>query len=91
MSAEMYLDGFHNITNLDYSEVVIQNMHDKHADMDTMKWVVMDMLDMTFIDGSFDVIIEKGTLDAMLVGEKDPWFMSDEGEDMMECILTQVR
>ena len=35
-----------------------------------MKWVVMDATDMRDIhDGSFDVVVDKGTLDALISGK----------------------
>ena len=33
----------------------------------------MDMLSMTFADDSFDVIIDKATMDALMVDEGDVW------------------
>ena len=85
----MYLDGFTQITNIDYSPVVIENMRNKTAETD-MKWLVMDITNMEFESEKFDVIIEKATLDALLVNERDPWHMSDSGGILMDRILSQV-
>ena len=85
----MYLDGFTQITNIDYSPVVIENMRNKTAKTD-MKWLVMDITNMEFESEKFDVIIEKATLDALLVNERDPWHMSDSGRILMDRILSQV-
>lgn len=35
--------------------------------------MVMDMTNMTFPEGSFEVVIEKATLDALMVEERDLW------------------
>lgn len=50
----------------------------------------MDIKDLKFESGSFDVVIEKATLDALLVGERDPWRLSDESRTLMDDILSQV-
>ena len=83
--------GFQNIVNIDYSPVVISNMQRKYKALQGVEWVVMDARDMTeFLPASFDVVLEKGTLDALLVAEKDPWKVSSEAEDMVNIILKQV-
>ncbi|KAG8222812.1 hypothetical protein J437_LFUL005018 [Ladona fulva] len=89
LSEQMYGDGYHNIVNIDYSDIVIGNMSKKYADLKKMSWEVMDMRDMSFPDESFDVIFEKGTLDAMLV-EDSPWHISEENAQLIDTILTQV-
>ena len=90
MSSEMYCDGYRDITNIDYSSVVIRKMQEKYKSLDSMKWEVMDITDMTFEDESFDAVIEKGTLDSLLVTETDPWRLSDSGRLTMDTILSQV-
>lgn len=86
----MYRDGYHNITNIDYSEVVIENMKCRSAEARSMQWLVMDIRSMTFDKCSFDVVIEKATLDALLVQERDPWRLSAESRALMDDILSQV-
>ena len=68
LSEEMYDDGFRNIHNVDISSVVIQAMQEKNARRDEMTWEVMDCTHMEPLkSSSFDVVIDKGTLDAILV------------------------
>ena len=86
----MYRDGYKHMVNTDYSEVVIDNMRAKTVSMKEMTWEVMDIFNMTYDDNSFDVILEKGTLDAFLVGEKDPWRMSAGGLAQMDTICKSV-
>lgn len=87
----MYNEGYHSITNIDYSDVVIEKMKARHWDKPSMKWQVMDINYMNFGPKKFDCIIEKGTLDALLVTEKNPWLMSEEGETAMDNILKKVK
>jgi len=60
---EMYDDGYHNIANIDTSEIVISQMRQRNAKRADMTWSVMDALHMTYEDDSFDVIIDKGIVD----------------------------
>lgn len=55
-----------------------------------MQWLVMDIKDLKFESGSFDVVLEKATLDALLVGERDPWRLSENSRILMDEILIQV-
>jgi len=88
---DLYNDGFKNIVNMDYSPVVISNMQRRHKALEGVKWVVMDATDMSeFPPCSFDVVLEKGTLDALLVAETDPWRLSSDAEAMVDIILKQV-
>ena len=86
----MYRDGFQRITNIDYSRVVVDNMKNRSVAARSMQWLVMDIKDLKFESGSFDVVIEKATLDALLVGERDPWRLSEESRSLMDHILLQV-
>jgi len=91
LAVDLYNDGFKNIVNIDYSSVVISNMQRRHKTLKGIEWVVMDMTDMSdFLPSLFDVVLEKGTLDALLVAEKDPWKLSHDAEDVIDTILCQV-
>ena len=90
LSEDMYNDGYRNILNIDFSPVVIENMKRKCQGLVDMQWIVMDITKMAFAPSSFDVVIEKATLDALLVGEKDPWKPSEEARNTMDCVLSQV-
>lgn len=72
LGCDMYDDGFHNITNIDISEVVINQMTDKYSSREHMEYTVMDARNMEYIpDECFDVIIDKALLDALLCGENN--------------------
>jgi len=59
--------GYKNQTSVDFSQVVIESMRSKYAALET-QWEVMDVRDLKMHDGSIDVAIDKGTLDAMIHG-----------------------
>jgi SAM-dependent methyltransferase len=67
-SSNLYDKGFHNITNLDFSELVIDEMTKKNIHRPNMQWVMGDMtaLEEYFSVQSFDVVIDKGALDALM-------------------------
>ena len=52
-SRAMYADGYHNITNIDYSSVVIEkeNVKAMETGCDKMQYLCMDMLQMSFETG----------------------------------------
>jgi len=73
LSEAMYDAGWRNIVNVDYSPKVISTMADRHASCLSMTWQVMDVLDLQYPAASFDLVIDKGTMDAMLTTKGDPW------------------
>ncbi|XP_066288314.1 EEF1A lysine methyltransferase 4-like [Branchiostoma lanceolatum] len=81
LSADMYRDGFHRITNIDYSPACIRRMAHKHDNMACIRRMAHkhdNMAAMTFPDGTFEVVLEKGTLDAFMVAEISPWTVPEE-------------
>mmetsp|Transcript_5184 Transcript_5184/g.8536 ORF Transcript_5184/g.8536 Transcript_5184/m.8536 type:complete len:287 (+) Transcript_5184:141-1001(+) len=63
-SPDMYADGYCNIVNVDNSTVVIDQMKQKHPEME---WKVMDALDMKELpDESFENVIDKSLIDTIL-------------------------
>ncbi|XP_043926807.1 EEF1A lysine methyltransferase 4 [Protopterus annectens] len=90
MSYDMFHGGYRFITNIDYSSVCIENMRSKYSECTSMEWKMMDARSLEFMNESFDVVIEKGTLDALMVDEKDPWNVSPEGAKVLDQVLTEV-
>ncbi|XP_076600339.1 EEF1A lysine methyltransferase 4 [Chaetodon auriga] len=90
MSADMYSAGYHSITNIDYSSVCISTMRERHSDCPSMTWHEMDIRQLSFPDASFDVILEKATLDAIMVEEKSPWEISPQTACFIHKTLTEI-
>jgi len=92
-SASLYDAGFHNITNIDFAPSVIERMTREHSKLrPEMAWIVMDMLAMTsFDDSAFDMVIGKGSLDALQASIKDVWDPSAESRRQADVFLREVR
>ncbi|KAI0060635.1 S-adenosyl-L-methionine-dependent methyltransferase [Artomyces pyxidatus] len=74
LSQDMYDDGYKNIVNIDYSSVVVDQMRARHQSArPEMKWYEMDIRKLEFEADSFDVAIDKGTMDAMMTAKGDVW------------------
>ncbi|KAK4755679.1 hypothetical protein SAY87_009436 [Trapa incisa] len=68
-SEGMVDDGYEEVVNIDISSVVIEAMKKKYSECSQLKYMVMDVRDMrAFESGSFDAVLDKGTLDSLLCG-----------------------
>jgi len=64
----MFDEGYENITNIDISQTVTKAMTEKYKEKGpNFKYLQMDVRAMDFTD-QFDAVIDKGTLDCILVG-----------------------
>ena len=87
MTADLHSQGFTNQTSVDFSTVVIDAMKAKYSDLKTT-WQVMDVRDLHFDNGSVDIAIDKGTLDAMLHGSL--WDPPDDVRDSVRRYVDEV-
>ncbi|KAI0769193.1 S-adenosyl-L-methionine-dependent methyltransferase [Irpex lacteus] len=88
LSEEMYDDGYHNIVNVDYSGILIEKMQKKHEQVrPEMQWHEMDVRAMAFESESFNVAIDKGTMDAMMTAKADVW---DPPEEVVQNCTREV-
>lgn len=71
LSADMYDVGFKNIVNIDVSEVVIKQMKCNNLKRENMQFLCMDATKMEFENDFFNVVLDKGTLDALMPDESD--------------------
>lgn len=64
--------GFKDITACDYQECVIKTQKDRQAgSLRKVMYEVQDMRDLKYPDGSFDLVIEKGAIDALICSSMD--------------------
>lgn len=91
LSYELFLGGFPDVTSVDYSSVVVDAMRARYAHVPKLRWETMDVRALGFPSESFNVVLEKGTLDALLTGEQDPWIVSSEGVHTVDQVLSEVR
>ncbi|EAR90517.1 methyltransferase domain protein (macronuclear) [Tetrahymena thermophila SB210] len=71
-SEDMYDGGFKNIVNCDFSEDVIKEMSARSAKIrPEMKYEVVDIFNMTYAPNSFDIVMDKGLLDAVYPEETE--------------------
>eukprot|EP01018_Ginkgo_biloba_P009471 Gb_36281 [translate_table: standard] len=69
LSEDMVNDGYQEIINIDISSVVIEAMQRKYQDYTQLKYVTMDVRDMSsFESSSFDAVLDKGMLDSLMCG-----------------------
>ncbi|CAI2378812.1 unnamed protein product [Moneuplotes crassus] len=68
-SEEMYDAGYEDIENIDISPVVIDQMSKRNQDRSKMKWEIMDCTELKYESDTFDICIDKSTIDALLCGD----------------------
>ncbi|KDE04210.1 hypothetical protein MVLG_05369 [Microbotryum lychnidis-dioicae p1A1 Lamole] len=79
LSANLYDKGYHSIVNLDYSPILIEKMKNVNSTRrPEMIWQTADVRALPFDDESFDVCIDKGTMDAMMTSIRNPWNPPDQ-------------
>uniref|UniRef100_A0A8C8BSG1 eEF1A lysine and N-terminal methyltransferase n=1 Tax=Otus sunia TaxID=257818 RepID=A0A8C8BSG1_9STRI len=73
LSEQMYDTGMcEDIVNIDVSDAVIRQMQERSGSRrPKMSYMLMDMLQMDFPDAQFQVVLDKGTLDAILTDEEE--------------------
>ncbi|CAK8994637.1 unnamed protein product [Durusdinium trenchii] len=69
-SSELYAAGYLHITSIDISASAISKMQEQF-NLPGMSWQVMDATAMSFQDGTFNLAVDKGTLDAMMTSGSD--------------------
>ena len=85
LSEQMFQDRYQNT---DISEVCIENQQKM---LPYLTWKVADIKNLKdFEDGTFDIVIKKATLDALLVGEKSQWDPSEEAEEGIGNCLSEI-
>jgi len=68
LAEELLNDGYTDIVSVDIAQSAIDKMTEKFQGTPGLRFLQMDATKMTFEDESFDVVFDKGTLDAMYTG-----------------------
>lgn len=68
MSVIMHEEGYTDITNIDFSSAAIDIMQKQYGHLPGMSWLQMDASNLTFDNGTFDVVMEKSLFDALFAG-----------------------
>jgi SAM-dependent methyltransferase len=83
----IYDAGFQDITNVDVSATCIELM--AKSDTRGMKWQIANLLEpFPFASNSFDFVLDKGTLDALITDRADKW---EPEEDVYETAAIYFR
>lgn len=67
-SEELADDGYQDVIAIDISQTVIDKMSKKFAARQGLTFLQMDAANMSFENHTFDLVVEKGTLDALYAG-----------------------
>nr|XP_033816914.1 eEF1A lysine and N-terminal methyltransferase isoform X3 [Geotrypetes seraphini] len=71
LSEQLYDVGYQQLVNIDLSETVIRQMTERNTvRRPTMSFLCMDALQMEFPDAYFQVVLDKGMLDAILIDKE---------------------
>ncbi|KAK2978350.1 hypothetical protein RJ640_016452 [Escallonia rubra] len=89
---ELYKDGITQQTCIDISAVAVEKMQKKllSKGYKDIKVLEADMLDLPFTNESFDVVVEKGTMDVLFVDSGDPWNPRPATVDKVMAMLQGV-
>uniref|UniRef100_A0A914VYF0 Methyltransferase type 11 domain-containing protein n=1 Tax=Plectus sambesii TaxID=2011161 RepID=A0A914VYF0_9BILA len=92
LSFDLYDLGYKHVTNVDFAASLISRCKEQYGSSHPeVSWLCSDIRNMSALDdGSFDVVIEKATLDSLLVAEKSPWNMSDAGRQDLTSTLGEI-
>ncbi|NXX85229.1 EFMT4 methyltransferase, partial [Urocolius indicus] len=90
LSHDLHELGYTDVTSIDYSGACIAAQRARYAHCPGLRWARMDMRALAFPDAAFDVVLEKGTLDVLMVEETDPWHVSPRAAAEMRRVLMKV-
>lgn len=92
LSEQMYADGFTCITNIDFDDQVIARQARTHVDKPEMTWHCCDMTRMDqFADSSFDCVLDKASMDSLLVNEGSVWSPALAVREQVFAYLSHVK
>ena len=69
LGEEMALDGYRSVRNIDLSQTVIAKMQARPT-LPNLSYEVMDVRSLTYPPSSFDLVVDKSTMDCLYCGVK---------------------
>lgn len=85
LGADLYDHSYTNVTSIDISDVVIREMISQNSvARPQMKFMCMDVTKMNFTDETFNVVLDKGTLDALMPDG------SEQSQSTADAVLTEA-
>jgi len=85
-SPDLYDDGYCHIQNIDLSPTVIQQMSEEHKLKNLMKWEIMNCCQLLFDKESFDVVLDKSTMDCLCCCENSVHQISEMMKESWRCL-----
>ena len=89
---ELARDGFTRITATDISTLAVQTLQSqaRQQGLAQITWQQADMMALPFADASFDAVVEKATLDALVVDAESPWETPPAVQQRVDTALAEV-
>lgn len=75
---------------MDYCENVVTNMSNHCDTCKHINWLTMDATCMPIKNETFDIVLEKATIDTFLVNEKDLWTLSTPTINLIDRVLSEI-
>ena len=70
LGAELFREGYQNITCVDASTVVVQQMQERYRNIESLEFIPANCCCLDFVpENCFDFILDKALLDALLCGD----------------------
>lgn len=92
MAQKMYNSGVTNLTCIDLSSGVIDKMT-RLAEVQGLrgvKWIVGDIMSLPFDDSTFDVVIDKATIDVLFVDNDSEWSPKPEVKERVFKTVDEI-
>lgn len=86
MSEDMFKSGIQTVVSIDISQIVIDQMSEKYKNNKNLLFFKMDCTDMEFKDDLFDIVIDKGTFDAILCGNDQAQKICDSIDEIWRIL-----
>ena len=72
LAPQLTQNGYENVTAIDFVKQCLLKSRRRNRELEGITWKLMDIRKMTFPDGDFQAVVDKGTLDCLFyVGESD--------------------